>query len=425
MMISYAQNYEDVVLMRALGDIGQGFYIDVGALAPEFHSVTKAFYDRGWSGINIEPNPQCQSELMAHRPRDLNLGLAIGDKPGPLVLHVFADTGLSTFDASIAAGHIESGWRETHYEVEVLTLEQVWRRHVPDGHDVHFLKIDVEGFEHQAIVGNDWKRYRPWVVLVEATLPMTQSPSHMSWEPILLAADYRHAYSDGLNRFYVAAEHAELIAALAVPPNVFDEFKPVVQVRMERELSELSAERDSLRRELADSEPRSQIERRRADAAEAEVEQLGARVASLLEAAEALETRLHVMETQYELLRAEREAMLSSRCWRMTYPFRQMSQWLRLASPPFRSFARRLLTAVWTRAAGSPRFKAQVLRWMRQYPHFASVLNRFHARLTPPAIAADGALFDAFGRTRSDLSTEAREILDVMREAGKSPRKDR
>jgi len=53
--ISYAQNMEDVMLYRALKNIHQGFYIDVGAGDPTIDSVAKAFYDMGWSGINIEP----------------------------------------------------------------------------------------------------------------------------------------------------------------------------------------------------------------------------------------------------------------------------------------------------------------------------------------------------------------------------------
>jgi hypothetical protein len=32
MFISYAQNYEDVMLFRALKNINQGFYVDVGAM---------------------------------------------------------------------------------------------------------------------------------------------------------------------------------------------------------------------------------------------------------------------------------------------------------------------------------------------------------------------------------------------------------
>ena len=53
--ISYAQNFEDVILRRALKDIEKGFYVDVGAHDPVIDSVTKAFYDLGWRGINIEP----------------------------------------------------------------------------------------------------------------------------------------------------------------------------------------------------------------------------------------------------------------------------------------------------------------------------------------------------------------------------------
>ena len=54
--ISYAQNYEDVMLWRALQHIENGFYIDVGAAWPDVDSVTKAFYDKGWRGINKSTN---------------------------------------------------------------------------------------------------------------------------------------------------------------------------------------------------------------------------------------------------------------------------------------------------------------------------------------------------------------------------------
>ena len=64
-MTSYADNFEDVLLQRAFELDARGFYIDVGAYAPVEHSVTKQFYDRGWRGINVEPNPQPFAELAA------------------------------------------------------------------------------------------------------------------------------------------------------------------------------------------------------------------------------------------------------------------------------------------------------------------------------------------------------------------------
>ena len=52
---SYAQHGEDIVLERGFRRQRTGFYVDVGAAGPLQHSVTKLLYDRGWSGINIEP----------------------------------------------------------------------------------------------------------------------------------------------------------------------------------------------------------------------------------------------------------------------------------------------------------------------------------------------------------------------------------
>ena len=53
---SYAQNFEDVMLFRALGHVKKGFYLDIGAGEPEIDSVTKLFYSLGWTGVNVEPN---------------------------------------------------------------------------------------------------------------------------------------------------------------------------------------------------------------------------------------------------------------------------------------------------------------------------------------------------------------------------------
>lgn len=70
-MISYAQNAEDVVLRRVFADVGEGFYVDVGACVPVDDSVTFHFYERGWSGVNVEPDPRFAAELSAERTRDV------------------------------------------------------------------------------------------------------------------------------------------------------------------------------------------------------------------------------------------------------------------------------------------------------------------------------------------------------------------
>ena len=94
-MISYAQNFEDVVLERVFKGQEKGFYIDIGAWDPDVDSVTKHFHLKGWSGINAEPVDQYFEKLQAARPRDINLNVAIGVK-GQEFFEV-DDTGRSGF----------------------------------------------------------------------------------------------------------------------------------------------------------------------------------------------------------------------------------------------------------------------------------------------------------------------------------------
>jgi hypothetical protein len=73
--------------------------------------------------------------------------------------------------------------------------------------------------------GLDLSIWRPWIMIIESTMPNSDISSHFEWEPLVLSANYEFVYFDGLNRYYVAAEHEELRSAFSAPPNVFDEFK--------------------------------------------------------------------------------------------------------------------------------------------------------------------------------------------------------
>ena len=221
--VTYAQNFEDLMLWRALRDVTEGFYIDVGAADPDDDSVTRAFYDRGWRGINIEPTPEYFEVLVAARPRDLTLRCLAGAKSGEAALYHFANTGLSTMDADFEARHVAEGRASEEIHLPVRTLAEICREHAPS--DIHFLKIDVEGAEADVLSGADFNAFRPWIVLVEATEPGSQKENWQNWEGLLTKAEYRFVWFDGLNRFYLAAERWEALrSAFATPPNVFDQW---------------------------------------------------------------------------------------------------------------------------------------------------------------------------------------------------------
>lgn len=219
--LSYAQNFEDVMLWRALGHIPNGVYVDVGAQHPRIDSISRAFYEHGWRGTHIEPVPAFAEMLRQDRPDETVLQLAIGAADGILELNVFADTGLSTAIRDYAERHQnERGYEVQRIQVPVLTLNTALGS--LEGKDVHWLKIDVEGFEEQVLRGWRSERLRPWVLVVEATIPNSPETDYENWDPLVTAAGYRFVYFDGLNRFYIADEHAELADAFLVPPNIFD-----------------------------------------------------------------------------------------------------------------------------------------------------------------------------------------------------------
>lgn len=226
---SYAQRLEDLILYCALKDVDKGFYVDVGANDPTHDSVTKFFYDRGWHGINIEPLPDKCALLAEKRLRDINLCVGLASERNKL--NIFPKSGLTTFSEKIAKSvNIPT---DNKYLKTVLTLSEVYNRYPPPTGDIHFCKIDVEGFEGEVLKGiGDWRKFRPWVFCVEATFPLTNIPSHHDWEPILLENDYVFTFQFSVNRYYVDIEREYLLRNF-VGIEQFVKENEIVKMRME------------------------------------------------------------------------------------------------------------------------------------------------------------------------------------------------
>lgn len=226
-MISYAQNAEDVLLRRVFGARSEGLYVDVGAYDPVFSSVSKHFYDLGWSGLNIDASPAACARVAAARPRDKTLNFGVSSRRGTMPFFEAPPgfAGLSTFVSGHAEKHRSRGVQLQEISVEVRTLAELCEEHTSG--PIDFMSIDVEGHEREVIEGADFTRFRPRVLLVEAIEPLSTSPSYEQWEPLLYGEGYRFAAFDGLNRYYLPEElHADLAPRLAVPANVFDHFVP-------------------------------------------------------------------------------------------------------------------------------------------------------------------------------------------------------
>src|SRR6185437_661774 len=213
MELSYAQNLEDYHLSLAFAGQDSGTYIDVGAGHPIADNVSFWFYERGWQGVVVEPQPELAALYQRLRPRDLVVRGLVGRHCGEIDFHVVERLhGLSTTVQDVAQKAKAFGVGYQTVRMPVTTLARLCESHNLDSID--FLKIDVEGAEGDVLFGGDWKRFRPKVIVAEAVTPMASVPSWQDWEPFLMAQGYRFVLFDTLNRFYVAEEHPEIMARL-------------------------------------------------------------------------------------------------------------------------------------------------------------------------------------------------------------------
>ncbi len=211
------------MLWRALKNHPPGAYVDVGANDPVIDSVTKAFYERGWRGINIDAAPEYLERLKKDRPEDANHGVFIGAGESITDFYQVGNTGLSTYRKDYAESYQEAGHEVFKLQVETRTLTSILQKSGIGNERFHFLKVDVEGAELDVLLGLDLEQFRPWIIVIEATEPNSTNLS-LAYEPRLLSHRYLYAYFDGLSRFYVAEERSGLIEAFQSPPCVLDEF---------------------------------------------------------------------------------------------------------------------------------------------------------------------------------------------------------
>lgn len=416
------------MLARVFGDRKEGFYVDIGACFPDVASVTKHFYDCGWSGINIEPMAEPYERLAAERPRDVNLNIAIAACTGDISMF----EGPSVGESSALRPHDAA----RPIAVPCLTLADLCRKYVMC--PIDFLKIDVEGLERDVVTSGDWDAFRPTVVVIEVTLPWStmRRPDAMEIGAFLASKGYAEVYFDGLNAFYLAAEASELAPRFSCPPNVLDRFVQAREAELTAAVGQAQQEAAASMAMVTAAELRATDAERLQnewDAAKQRVEELSQRIRSLegeldseregtvqleagLQAAQEHENRLqaHIQWLQNEVdavkakvdelnysshhwwtvadqLNRELQGVYASKSWRITWPLRQAmlaAKWV-VALPKRagrwtlrlpKRMAKPLVVWVMSRTLANPRVKAHALGVLAKHPQLKQHLRQFAMR---------------------------------------------
>jgi FkbM family methyltransferase len=166
---SYSQCGEDMIMKHIFTalQIAAPTYLDVGAHHPSFLSNTKAFYDDGSVGVNVEPDPSLITAFQEKRPRDTNLNMGIGNQAGTLPFYVMSSRTLNTFSEEEAHTVARDGKIKIQQiiDVPVVPINEVLSTHFKQAPD--FMSLDVEGLDLAILRSMDFTRYRPKVVCVE------------------------------------------------------------------------------------------------------------------------------------------------------------------------------------------------------------------------------------------------------------------
>ncbi len=164
---SYSLDGEDIFIDKILGYKKIGFYVDVGAYDPHRVNNTKRFYDRGWSGINIEPSKENYRKFVLSRQRDINLNLGIGNENSQMKFYKFIPSTLSTFSTKEKSKYQKLGHKFLGIEfIDVRKLSYILNKYCPK-RKLDFLSVDTEGFDFQVLKSNDWKKFRPKIICIE------------------------------------------------------------------------------------------------------------------------------------------------------------------------------------------------------------------------------------------------------------------
>lgn len=362
MFTSYARNFQDVILWRALKHIENGFYIDISARDPVVYSISRAFYENGWRGIHTEATMYYADKLRRDRPDELVIHATIGTGDGPLRLFEMPETGFSTSSYDIAMKHQAMGQRVMETEVQFIPLSAVLT--LMGGREVHWLKVDIEDTEASALDSWALSSIRPWVVVMESTLPNLQETNYEIWDPKLLSLGYRFVYCDGLSRFYVSDQHPELLRSFGSGPNVFDDFvlseHTPYAVRLQHQPTEQcnQAEKSIVEQTL------------RADHLQRIVERKEQQI-------DALENAVWNAGLQENAIREELHRTYNSLSWRLTRPLRMGSSLLFNAKRFPRLVVTTLLEKLIRWLSRRPQVKDKCLRLAYRFPRIRGRLMAF------------------------------------------------
>lgn len=166
---NFSQFGEDAVLEWLFPEKRNGFYVDVGCHFP-FRISNTAFLhiERGWHGLNIDVDQRAIDAFNRVRPNDINICTGVAGVPGQMEVTIFDEGAINTFNEASAAHPAWAHINRVKKTVQVDTLASLLSRNLPTDQNIDLFNLDAEGLDFEILSSNDWDKFKPQIIMVEA-----------------------------------------------------------------------------------------------------------------------------------------------------------------------------------------------------------------------------------------------------------------
>lgn len=143
--MSYSQNEEEKHILHALAGVQaeHGRFLDIGAWHATALSNTRALFERGWSGVMVEPSPEPFLGLLREYGQEDRIQLlcgAVGPARSITRFHASADALTTSCEANFEKWKATGGFYGSFYS-PVITLADLFGQFG----EFDFVSIDAEG----------------------------------------------------------------------------------------------------------------------------------------------------------------------------------------------------------------------------------------------------------------------------------------
>ena len=197
---------EEWAIRHFFQDRRDGLFLDVGASHYRLGSNTYFLeVERGWSGVAIDARAEFGQGYAEGRPKTRFVAMFASDAVDRTAkLFVPASNIFVASQAHADAVRESGGEAVTEREVPTTTLNHVLEQAGLER--VHFVNLDIEGAEPQALAGFDIEKYQPELVCVESHQPGRQAVlDYFHRRGYVVAGAYLRA--DTINLYFTPADH--------------------------------------------------------------------------------------------------------------------------------------------------------------------------------------------------------------------------